>query len=163
MLIYIIRHGQANNNSTTGRDSDRTLTDLGHRHAQAIGAFLKEQAEPSTLILASPITRAQQTAGHIWDAMNTEDRQTESRLSTSHCVSDTIDIIAEHNTLSSIALVGHNPTCAAAVSTLTQGLGAYEGVHHTGEVFVLETDTPENLIGQCKVIGQYRLEEQTQS
>jgi phosphohistidine phosphatase len=162
MRIYIIRHGQANNNSPTGRDGDRTLTDLGHRHAQAIGAFLKEQAEPPTLILASPITRAQQTAGHIWDAMdfnNAEDRKTEDRLSTSHCVSDTIDLITEHKDLSSIALIGHNPTCAAAVSTLTQGLGAYEGVHHTGEVFVLETDTPDDLVGQCKVIGQYRLEE----
>ena len=159
MRIYIIRHGQANNNSTTARDADRTLTDLGHRHAQAIGAFLKEQTLPPTLILASPITRAQQTAGHIWDAMNTEVRTTEDRLSTSHCVSDTIDIITKHNDLVSIALVGHNPTCAAVVSTLIQGLGAYEGVHHTGEVFVLEAENPNDLIGQCKVVGQFRLEE----
>ncbi len=160
MLIYIIRHGQANNHSQTGHDGDRTLTDLGHRHAQAIGVFLKEHNKPPTLILASPITRAQQTAGHIWDAMNINaaDRQTEDRLSTSHCVSDTINIIAEHQDHSSIALIGHNPTCAAAVSTLTQGLGACEGTHRTGEVIVLCAQNSDELIGQCRLVGQYRLE-----
>ncbi len=52
MQLYIIRHAQSENNalwsqtgSSNGRSPDPTLTELGHKQAQAVAAFL---AQPST-------------------------------------------------------------------------------------------------------------------
>ena len=83
--LSIVRHGQSAGNVARDlaekaglavidievRDVDVPLSELGHRQAEAIGAWWAEQAEDQrpTVILTSPYVRARQTAEAIRDAV----------------------------------------------------------------------------------------------
>lgn len=71
MELYLIRHGQGDNNIPgwirTPQYSDAHLTELGHKQAQATGAFLKSQ--DISVLYCSPLVRCLETAGHISDAI----------------------------------------------------------------------------------------------
>ncbi|HLJ57513.1 MAG TPA: histidine phosphatase family protein, partial [Chthonomonadaceae bacterium] len=62
MRIYFLRHGEAENRASSGRDFDRALTDAGiaqmKRVAKGIAWLAPEVAE----ILTSPLPRARKTA-----------------------------------------------------------------------------------------------------
>lgn len=62
MTVYLLRHGIAENNSSTGRDEDRELTGVGREKLNALlERAAKSGVKPET-ILTSPYRRAVQTA-----------------------------------------------------------------------------------------------------
>lgn len=61
VLLYLMRHGAAEDVSSTGRDADRALTSAGGAVVRRVALALRGQQAPGRII-ASPLVRAQQTA-----------------------------------------------------------------------------------------------------
>lgn len=156
MIVYIIRHGQAENQSDSGRDSDRNLTTLGREQASAIAQYL---AGPDTQtpirVFASPYTRTRQTAGAIWKALD-HPEQIDDRLAATHSVSDLLSVIPDMD-LPAIGLVSHNPIVSRAVDVLLAGpLAPHSCSMRPGQLVALRVD-PSDLIGTAELIAQFRL------
>lgn len=62
MELYFLRHGIADDRSSTGRDSDRQLTEEGRRKLRLILRRAAEAGVSPGLVLTSPYVRARQTA-----------------------------------------------------------------------------------------------------
>jgi phosphohistidine phosphatase len=62
MEVYLLRHGIAQNESPTGKDSDRPLTDEGRRKLRdVLKVAAKAGVEPDAIV-SSPYVRARETA-----------------------------------------------------------------------------------------------------
>ncbi len=63
MLLYLMRHGAAEDISPSGRDADRALTIAGSDAVRRVALALRiTNPRPLGKIIASPLVRAQQTA-----------------------------------------------------------------------------------------------------
>lgn len=68
MQIILIRHGQAEHQSST--DANRSLTAQGEAQAQQTAAWLVNHGFQLDGLFVSPYVRAQQTAAHISQALD---------------------------------------------------------------------------------------------
>lgn len=157
MRVAIIRHGKAERHSESGLDADRELTGRGTRQAEWLAQHLSDRESPPTLLLVSPIVRAQQTAGPIATALGLTAR-TEPRLTTDVGPSDVLEAIAEHEMAESLALVGHNPHFEQTISLLA--VGHRHGVRlRTGEAAILDLEDPREAIGRATLVDMVRLDD----
>jgi phosphohistidine phosphatase len=62
MEVYLLRHGIADDDSPTGRDSDRQLTAEGRRKLKDVLKTIAAAGVSPTVIVSSPYLRALQTA-----------------------------------------------------------------------------------------------------
>lgn len=63
VLLYLMRHGAAEDSAPTGRDADRRLTLAGRATVEKVArAVQRSRARQVGRIVASPLVRAQQTA-----------------------------------------------------------------------------------------------------
>jgi phosphohistidine phosphatase len=62
MEIYLLRHGIAEDESPTGRDSDRQLTPAGRRKLHEVLKLVAASGFKPHVIVSSPYVRARQTA-----------------------------------------------------------------------------------------------------
>lgn len=62
MELYLLRHGLAEDRSSTGRDADRALTDEGIARLQLVLELARQAGVRPSLVVSSPYTRAKQTA-----------------------------------------------------------------------------------------------------
>jgi phosphohistidine phosphatase len=60
--LYIMRHGPAEDRSSTGRDEDRTLTPSGRERVRDVARTLVALDEAPLHVVSSPLVRALQTA-----------------------------------------------------------------------------------------------------
>jgi phosphohistidine phosphatase len=119
MELYLLRHGIAEDHSSTGRDQDRRLTEEGREKLRKV---LKRAAgagvEPS-LIISSPYKRALETAeiaaselGYKGDIVRT------SSLTPDSSPPSVWSEIREHRDEPSILLAGHEPLFSSTVALL---------------------------------------------
>ena len=119
MELYLLRHGIAEDHSSTGRDADRALTDEGR---QKLHRVLKRAAsagvEPS-LIISSPYKRALETAeiaaselGYKGEILRT------GSLTPDSSPPSVWSEIREHRDESAVLLAGHEPLFSATVAWL---------------------------------------------
>ncbi len=155
MLVYIIRHGDAALDSTSGRDQDRVLTDLGHRQARAIGVYLAGCRPMPTQVITSPFVRAQQTAQTIDDALSVG-VQTDDRLGADQGLTQMMQVLEDHRDQEAIAIVSHMPTVGRLRTILTDGPGAQASSLRTGEVVVVRIDGDE-LVGGGELLEVFRM------
>lgn len=156
MIVYLIRHGQAENQSDSGRDADRTLTDLGYQQARAIASFLigPDSAQP-VRVLASPYARTQQTASAIWSTLD-HPNQTDERLAAHKSVPDIVEVITS-TPVDVLAVVSHNPIISRTADVLTAGPSAPNLYSmRPGQLIALDIDQ-SNPLGSAKLITQFRL------
>jgi len=156
MIVYLIRHGQAENDSDSGLDADRKLTDLGHRQAQAVAMFLNdpESARP-TRVLASPYTRAQQTATPIWNAMD-HPVQSEERLAAHKSVPDILEVITTTQ-VPVLAIISHNPIISRTADVLSAGPSAPNLYSMRPSQLIALEINQSNPLGSAKLLTQFRL------
>ncbi len=156
MIVYLIRHGQAENQSDSGRDADRNLTDLGHRQAQAIAMFLADpDSESPVRVLASPYSRTQQTASAIWNAMD-HPKQSEERLAAHKSVPDILEVITD-TPVPVLAVISHNPIISRTADVLSAGPAAPNLYSmQPGQLIALKIDQ-SNPLGSAQLITQFRL------
>ncbi len=157
MILYMIRHGQARDDSPTGHDCDRPLVAHGREQADAIAEFLSETAHTSpALVLSSPYIRARQTGAPIWSQMD-QLEQIDDRLGADRSVSDILDVIPDAGDAQAIAIISHNPIISRAIDVLIAGIEAPR-LHsmRTGELIGLQID-PNEPIGSGQIVTRFRL------
>lgn len=96
MLLYLVRHGEAEQRSDGANEKDPPLTELGHKQAQKIARRLKD--ETFSHIYYSPLRRAKSTAEYILkfhkDTKVTETEEVKE-LSSFHFISNAYQLSVE--------------------------------------------------------------------
>ncbi|MBO6512762.1 MAG: histidine phosphatase family protein [Phycisphaerales bacterium] len=160
MIVYLIRHGEAVEQSLSGADADRALTLKGSEQAQALAAYLKResavQENPTRIeVIASPYVRTRQTAAPIWEILEQAEK-VDDRLAAVSSVSEIIEVISEAQD-HDIAVVSHNPIISRAVDVLIDGPEAQRMfLMAPGQLIALRVD-PERLIGTGELFDRYRV------
>jgi phosphohistidine phosphatase len=112
MLLYLLRHGIAEDHGSRGSDAERELTDEGKEKTRAaLLALKKMKLFPPELVIASPLIRAQQTAQIALEAFAKDGKfEISDALTPSSEVTDTMVLVAKYaKKYSRIMLVGHEP------------------------------------------------------
>jgi len=124
MNLYILRHGDAGPNSASAADDDaRVLTDAGRIGVSQIAALARSAGlTPPTIILSSPLPRAQQTAEIAmaeWGT-NAEIRSSNSlvRGDILAMMSEITNLYPEHH---AVLLAGHEPSLSTLASAILSG------------------------------------------
>lgn len=175
MRLLILRHGKAEPHSTSGRDTDRSLTDRGIRQAAWIGqSLLQGRGEACgrlpERILSSPARRAQQTASGVAEflGMHVEGAR---ELDVDEPLSGLLDVLhlLLRQGISCAMFVGHNPQLEAFVNHLRVCAGATATQRidlRTGEMYAFDVDLDERALlaggidWPTELVGSARLEEQ---
>lgn len=153
MHLYIIRHGKAEQDSSSGRDRDRELAPKGERQARWLGEQLAGASDAPTVIIASPFARADRTARLVNESLGVE-LIYDDRLIVDEPVSGASELIGEYGTGDSIALVGHNPQLGRLA-----GMLAKEPMFEmkTGMCAVFEITDPQNAHGSARLVEVMRM------
>lgn len=156
MRLYIVRHGQAETASASGRDEDRRLVPRGERQAAYLAAYFGAAERRPALIVASRYERALTTARIIQRAVGCP-MQTVPELESETPVSAAVEVIRAHSA-DPLMLVGHNPQLSQLVWVLTCGMPPAEAGLRTGEAVILEVDRDEP-VGSGREVERVRAEE----
>ncbi len=120
-LLYLMRHGIAENRSPSGMDFDRALTPQGEQRTRLVAERLSERTPAPLRILSSPYRRARQTANimrEVWCP---------------HLEVEEVDFLRVETTMAemtdglltvfgqSVLCVGHEPSMGMAASWLQTG------------------------------------------
>ena len=120
--VLVLRHGKSDWQASYGSDHDRPLAERGIAAAELMGRFLTRNGQEPARILSSTAVRARSTAEL---AMITGDwgcpvEYSEALYGAS--VPGIIDLLKmEDDDLSSLLLVGHQPTWSELIQDLTGG------------------------------------------
>jgi phosphohistidine phosphatase len=117
MLIYFLRHGEADWPDWKKSDDERPLTEKGRKELHEVGAFLANLSVKPDLVLTSPLPRASQTAeivaGYI-DAKCAEEELLAPGFRRSE-----LKKLLKNRRYDSVMLVGHEPDFSKTVGKLT--------------------------------------------
>jgi phosphohistidine phosphatase SixA len=122
--LYFVRHGSAASKTTWKTDDGlRPLTPSGRQRFSAAAEALADAGvlDPA-LIVTSPLVRAEQTAKLLRKVLGGSTPIVfDARLGHEFDVAALAQILAEHNTEQSLAIIGHNPSFAAVLSAVVGG------------------------------------------
>jgi phosphohistidine phosphatase len=119
VVLLILRHAKSDWNAAYSRDHDRPLNNRGIKAAEKIGRMLTQVERTPDLVVASSATRTLQTArlaakAGAWNAPIRSDPQLYGGS-----VGDMLSVIESVEDVETLMIVGHQPTCASAISRLT--------------------------------------------
>ena len=140
MNLYLIRHAIAEEESPSGEDSQRELTDKGAKKMRIIAKGLRTLGVEFDLILSSPYIRAVQTAEILSEVFKKKKFVLSDHLMPAGDMDLLIAEINEKYTVDSLAIVGHEPYLSTLVSLLTAGGATVEMTFKKGGVCYLSTD-----------------------
>lgn len=140
MNLYLIRHAIAEEESPSGKDSQRELTDKGAKKMRLIAKGLRTLGVEFDLILSSPYIRAVQTAEILSEVFKKKKFVLSDHLMPAGDMDLLIAEINEKYTVDSLAIVGHEPYLSGLVSLLTAGGAPVEMTFKKGSVCYLSTD-----------------------
>lgn len=110
MEIVVMRHGiAADIESFQGPDSQRPLTDRGRERTAKVVRAIQERGIDVTLIAASPLVRAQQTAEIVADVYPHAGRVTWQPLAAGASAPDILGCLQDVHERDSVMIVGHEP------------------------------------------------------
>lgn len=119
MLLYVLRHGIAEDESPTGADGDRRLTDAGVKKTrkvlESLAKRLPKKDHPQ-LILTSPLVRARQTAelAAAVFAVNLDDWPVLGE----NDADAILPVLDELSEVPAAMIVGHEPSLSTLIETL---------------------------------------------
>jgi phosphohistidine phosphatase len=119
MILYFIRHGEAGHVAPS--DFERTLTTRGEGTVHGVGSALAGIVGRVHGILASPLVRAQQTAGILREYFDTATIETCEHLTPSAEPAHLLAELRHYTNDSNILLVSHEPFVSTCISYLTYG------------------------------------------
>ena len=140
MNLYLIRHAIAEEESPSGEDSQRGLTDKGAKKMRLIAKGLRTLGVEFDLILSSPYLRAMQTAEILSEVFKKKKFVLSDHLIPAGDPNLLIAEINEKHTVDSLAIVGHEPYLSTLVSLLTADGAPVEMTFKKGGVCYLSTD-----------------------
>lgn len=112
-MIYLLRHGEAEDPGAASDDAARRLTEKGERQSRDAGRALAELGIEIDACLASPKARARETARIACEALGVEVEETEALRGGPF---DALELVAGRG---DVLLVGHEPDFSAEVGRLT--------------------------------------------
>jgi len=123
LRLLLMRHGPAEDQSSTGRDFDRRLTPSGRQRVERVAAELSAHREMPSRIIASPLVRAQETAAIVKAVLGIaapieDDEDLEPGGPALRVVRQLLDSGA-----TSALLVSHEPTTSQLAAQLLPGFG----------------------------------------
>jgi len=121
MLLYILRHAEAEALSPTGLDADRALSEAGTKRMKAVARAIARMEPDFDAVLVSPLLRAKETAEPVTAAcrFRGEPRVTEALLPGSD-PQHLLDELAASE-WKSVLVVGHEPHVGRLVGRLVSG------------------------------------------
>lgn len=143
-LVYLVRHGIAEDRSKSGRDEDRALTQVGTDNMQRAATGVAWLEVKPDAIWASPLRRARQTAEILRDAVAPGiELEIEAALRPEGDVDATLERLRAAPLAQTLMLVGHEPSISALASALLTGDVSRARVpFKTGSVLAVETTFP---------------------
>ena len=109
MLLYILRHTEAEALSPSGLDADRALTEAGTKRMKAVARAISRMEPDFDAILVSPLLRARQTAEPVAAACRFDgDLQESESLLPGSDPTNILDEL-EATEWKTVLLVGHEP------------------------------------------------------
>ena len=121
MIVYFVRHGRAENRETWFEpDHLRPLTKDGIKRMRDSANTMRKLGIRPSVILTSPLVRAQQTAEILGEVLDSTVAETEA-LKPGFGVSLLTEMIATHPEADSLMVVGHEPDFSSTVEGLISG------------------------------------------
>ncbi len=120
MLLYFMRHAEAEDTPPGRTDADRRLTDRGQSRSREAGVALRTLGVEVGLILTSPLVRAVQTAELVAEALGAPVEQTPV-LAGRLTPGSLRDLLEEQGQSATMMLVGHEPDFSAVIGELIGG------------------------------------------
>lgn len=121
MLLYVLRHAEAEALSLSGLDADRSITDAGSKRMKAVARAIAKMEPAFDSVLVSPLLRARQTAEAVMAACHFKGapRMTESLVPGSDPANLLEELAAAE--WKSVLVVGHEPNLGRLVGRLASG------------------------------------------
>lgn len=122
--LDIIRHAKSSWNFASLDDYSRPLGTRGRKDLVKISKYLiQNQIKAPELIVTSPANRAFYTALHLADAWGYPEEEVLLEATLYHADEDeTIEVLNEHEEISHLAIVGHNPGFTGLVNLISKEL-----------------------------------------
>ena len=117
MLVYFLRHGEADWPDWKKSDDERPLTKRGKKEMHEVGAFLKRVKAQPDLIVTSPLPRASQTAEIAAAHLKVKCR--EDKLLAPGFGRSEFERLLKKYPEESLMVVGHEPDFTHTISQLT--------------------------------------------
>ena len=121
MLLYLLRHAEAEALSPSGLDADRALTDAGQKRMKAVARAIARMEPAFDAVLVSPLLRAKQTAGFVTSACRFKG---EAVVSESLLPGSDPELLLEELSASdwrTVLVVGHEPHLGRLFGRLVSG------------------------------------------
>jgi phosphohistidine phosphatase len=122
--LFLLRHAEAEERSSSGKDADRKLTPGGAETMRIVAHAFERLAEIE-LILTSPLVRARETAQFVKERFPKAAFETTEALSPSARASEIVDELAGRKE-GNILLVGHQPHLGSLLGFLLVGKASVE-------------------------------------
>lgn len=145
MELYLMRHAIAVPRGTVGyeNDADRPLTDVGRKKLEVVCHGLSYLNPEWELILTSPYLRAKQTAevvAHYFEIPHLV--QEVPVLAPGHTVKQLVPVLKDLPSVSSVLLVGHEPSFSEFLSCFLFGTSRGKFLMKKAGVACLEFSAP---------------------
>jgi phosphohistidine phosphatase len=140
MLLYLMRHGPAEDHAPSGRDFDRSLTPAGRAIVRSVAAALRVQRSESSLprVLSSPRARARETAAIVREVLDPREAAVELHPALGGEVPIPRDLVEAVVAAGADALlVGHQPVVEALVRELIHPAPLVISGFYTGTIVAL--------------------------
>ncbi len=119
MELYLLRHGIAEENSSTGRDADRRLTEEGREKLRRVLKRAASAGVSPSLIISSPYKRAMETAEiAAFELHYKQEILRAGALTPDSSPPSLWSELREHRDEPSILLAGHEPLFSSTVALL---------------------------------------------
>lgn len=115
MLLYVLRHADAENVVTT--DAARRLTTKGHEQAGQVADFCKRNGFQLPVILSSPLVRARETAQAVADRVGTK-LEVVPWLACGMSPATALEELKPHREATGVMIVGHEPDFSGLIGYL---------------------------------------------
>ena len=120
MDIYVLRHGEAEERETGLADRDRKLTAKGKRDLKEILKLARKAEVAATLILTSPLRRAQETAAIAADVLGCKEVVETRNLLPGASPEQIWKEICSDYKVEKILLAGHQPHLGGLIGLLLE-------------------------------------------
>lgn len=139
MMLYIMRHGLAEEPTPKGDDGARKLTLKGADKIGKAAAGMKAGGLAFNAILTSPITRAAETAEIVATEMDGPKPKAVPELSTGASPANALEALIKQRLPESVLVVGHEPTLSRLASLMLTDSSESVGIRlKQGGVIALE-------------------------
>lgn len=120
MILYLMRHAEAEDPGPGQSDAERPLTSKGQRRSEHAGAALVAMGARPDLVFTSPLRRALQTAQAVADRLQAPLQQAPA-LAGRVTVRTVAGLLEANGSPRAVLLVGHEPDFSALIGQLLGG------------------------------------------